>query len=311
VRFQLVVAALSLAAFLGGLSLMRQGLSGMGNHTFQRVLQRLVRTPTRGILTGTVVTAVVQSSAAITAITVGMVAGGSIAFREALGIILGANVGSTITPQLLTLNLQYVVFACLLLGMVGFVSRKAPLVHPSMALVGFSIIFIALETLKLSLRPLAALPWFQSTLAYAGPHPLIGVIAGCFVSAIIQSSTATTVVAMALASQFMIPMTGAIAIVLGANIGTCLTSVIASIGQGRPAQQVALSHVLLNVGGVALFVPFLTPFQHWMVMWTRNPAQQIANAHTLFNIICTLLVWPFVSAFARFIETILPDNRYA
>lgn len=309
--FQLVIAALSLAAFLGGLALMRQGLSGMGNHTFQRILQRLVKTPTRGILTGTVATAVVQSSAAITAIAVGMVAGGSIAFREALGIILGANVGSTVTPQLLTLNLQYVIFLCFLLGALGLITGKHALIHPSLALLGFSIIFIALETMKLALHPLATLTWFHSTLAYAGGHPVIGVIAGCIVSAIIQSSTATTVVTMALASESMIPLTGAIAIVLGANIGTCLTSVIAAVGQSRPAQQVALSHVLLNVGGVALFVPFLTPFQHWMALWTLDPAQQIANAHTLFNIICTLLVWPFVSAYARFIETILPDNRYA
>jgi phosphate:Na+ symporter len=290
---------------------MRQGLSGLGQGMFTRVLQQLVRTPSRGILTGAVVTAVVQSSAAVTAISVGMVAGGSMAFREALGIILGSNVGATVTPQLLTLNLWSFVFVCILMGVIGFALRKPSLRHPSMALLGFSCIFVALETLKVALRPLAALPWFQNTLSHAGLHPLLAVIAGCVASAVIQSSTATTVVTMALASQSVIPLSGAIAIVLGANIGTCLTSVIAAIGQTRSAQQVALAHVLLNVGGVAVFFPFLIPFSHWMTAWTLNPAQQIANAHTFFNVICTVLVWPFVTGFAQLVETLLPDNRYA
>lgn len=307
----IAIAALSLIAFIGGLAVMRQGLEGMGQGKFQKIVQKLVSTPTRGILTGTVITAAVQSSAAITAISVGMVASGSLAFREALGIILGSNVGTTITPQLLTLKLWWFVIPCLILGAIGLISRHPRLRNPSTALLGFACIFISLETLKMGLHPLATMPWFRAALSAAGLHPLFAVFAGCITSAIIQSSTATTVITMALASQSIIPLPGAIAIILGANVGTCLTSVIAAIGQSRPAQQVALSHVLLNVGGVALFFPWLIPFSRWIQGWSLNPAQQIANAHTVFNIVCTLLVWPLVPGFASLVEKLLPDNRHA
>jgi phosphate:Na+ symporter len=116
---------------------------------------------------------------------------------------------------------------------------------------------------------------------------------------------------MALASQSLIPLAGGIAIILGANVGTCFTSVLASIGQSRAAQRVALSHVLLNVGGVLLFLPFLAPYTELMAEWADTPAQQIANAHTVFNVVCTALVWPVTARFANLIERLLPDNLRA
>lgn len=302
---------LSLIAFLSGLSMMRRGLEQLSGSKLHHLMHMLVRTPTRGLVTGAVLTAAVQSSAAITAITVGMVASGSIAFREAIGVILGSNVGATMTPQLLTLNLTAIAIPCLLIGVTGYLVRKPRYRNISMALTGFACIVIALAALKVALHPLTTQPWLKASLAHAGLNPLAAITAGCLASAAIQSSTATTVITMALADTAVIPLQGAIAIVLGANIGTCLTSVIAAIGRGRAAEQVALSHVFLNVGGVALFFPFLPAFTTLMAHLANTPAQQIANAHTLFNIVCTLLVWPFSTSFARFIEYVLPDNRNA
>lgn len=126
----------------------------------------------------------------------------------------------------------------------------------------------------------------------------------------VQSSTATTLIAMALAADGLIPASGGIAIVLGANVGTCLTSVIAAIGTTRPAAQVALAHVILNVGGVILFFPMLTPFSAWMGSLTPDVAQQLANANTIFNIACTLAVWPFTKQFANFVERLLPGEGH-
>ncbi len=299
---------LSLIAFLSGLGLMRKGMGGMAQGRLSYLLKQIVKSPTRGILTGAISTAAVQSSAAVTAITVGLVAGGSLSFRNGLGLILGSNVGSTITPQILTLNLWGFVIPCLLFGIMGFLSRKQQFYFPSMALVGFSSVFIALQALEVALHPIAATPWFMRTLAEAGRNTLIAVLAGCSASALIQSSTAITVVTMALAANGAIQLEGAIAIILGANIGTCITSVIAAIGQSKSAQQVALSHVLLNVGGAIVILPFLHPFATIIAIMSPNPSQQIANAHTLFNLACTIFVWPICSSFASFIERILPNH---
>jgi phosphate:Na+ symporter len=302
---------LSLVAFLGGLSLMRHGMSGMSRGRLTNLLKKIAKTPTRGILTGTISTAAVQSSAAITAITVGLVAGENLSFRNGLGIILGSNVGSTITPQILVLNLWGIVIPSLIAGIIGFLSRRKRLYYPSMALVGFSSVFIALESLETSLRPLTNHPYFMHVLSTAGKNVLIGLLAGCLASALVQSSTATTVVTMALAADSVIPVQGAIAIVLGANVGTCITSVIAAIGQSRAAKQVALAHVVLNIAGVLAFIPFLHPFSMLVTWMSPNASQQIANAHTIFNLTCTILVWPVTAKFASWIERMLPDQVHA
>jgi phosphate:Na+ symporter len=306
-----VASVLALSAFLGGLYIMRSGLEGMGHGRLPSILHRFVSTPTKGIITGLLTTTLLQSSAAITAITVGMVASGSMVFRDAVGIILGSNVGSTITPQLLTLNLWIFVAPFLLIGIIGYVFGAKRFRHASMALVGFATIFVALQALSHALHPLAQTPWFRNLLAYAGHHVLLAILTGVVASAMIQSSTATTVITMALAMEFVIPLTGGIAIVLGANVGTCATSVLAAVGQTRPAQQVALSHVLLNVSGVLIMLPFMNSFTDLMAAFATNPAQQIANAHTAFNILSTLLVWPLASPFSRLVEVLLPDQRHA
>lgn len=307
----LLASALSLIGFLGGLKVMRDGLEGLGKGRLQQILHRFVRTPTRGILTGIVTTGLMQSSAAITAITVGMVASGSLAFRDALGVVLGANVGSTMMPLLLTLNLWGLVIPALGIGVLGFFSRRPRLKYPSMALTGFAAIFISLQALTVALHPVTQTPWFAKLLEFAGSRPLLAVLCGFAASALIQSSTATTVLTMALAADGLIPLTGAIAIVLGANVGTCATSVVAAIGQPRAAVQVALSHVLLNVGGVALVLPLLRPFAQLMMWLSPNVSQQIANAHTTFNLLSTLLVWPVTKSFADLVEWLLPNNQHA
>ena len=302
------IALTSLAAFIAGLRVMRAGMDGLAAGKMVALLQRMVRSPTRGILTGAFVTALLQSSSAITAITVGLVASGSMTFRNAIGVILGSNVGSTVTPQLLSLNLWGLVIPCLLLGIFLFIFARQRWLHWSMALIGFSLIFIALQCLERSVAPLTTTSTFRQTIIGATHHLDLTILIGCLASAMVQSSTAITVMAMAITADGGMTVRSGIALVLGANIGTCVTSVIASIGMSRASKQAALSHVLLNVGGVLLFLPFLSPFAAWLAHSSSNPAQQVANAHTLFNLICTLLLWPFVSPFATLIERLLPNQ---
>lgn len=303
-----IATVLSLLAFIGGLRVMRRGFEGMAEGRLTKWIERLVRTPSRGIVTGAITTAVLQSSAALTAITVGLVAAESLTFRNGLAVVLGANVGSTFTPQILNLNLWGLVLPAFAVGMLFIVLQKPRLRHPGEALIGFACIFIALQALKTSLHPLTASQLFAGTLQYAGSHLLTAAAIGCLASAAVQSSTATTLIAMALAADGLIPVSGGIAIVLGANVGTCFTSVIAAIGQNRASQQVALAHVLLNVGGVIACMPMLVPFSAFVEHLSQNPSQAIANANTLFNVACTLAVWPWTGRFASMIERLLPNQ---
>jgi len=303
-----IVAALSLTAFLAGLRALRYGLQSMSAGRLQQALQAVVKTPTRGVITGFIATAFIQSSAAVTAMTVGLVAAGSMTFSDAIGVVLGSNVGSTVIPQLLNFDLWNLAVVVFVLGLAGLASRRRRLLNPSVTLLGFATIFISLQSLTGALAPLSHSPWFAQALNTAGSNPIEAVLAGTLASALVQSSTATTVITMALAKDGLIPLHGGIALVLGANIGTCLTAILAALGQSREAQQVALAHVLLNVGGAFLFLPLLAPFADLNRWLSENPAQQIANAHTLYNMACTLLVWPFTTSFGNFVRRLLPDK---
>ncbi|RIV25865.1 Na/Pi cotransporter family protein [Alicyclobacillaceae bacterium I2511] len=302
---------LSFVTFLVGLKMMRSGLSAMGNGRLPDILQTLAKTPTRGIATGIVSTALLQSSAAVTAISVGLVASGSMVFRDALGIVLGANVGSTVTPQLLTLNLWALVVPCMFLGLAAYFSGPARWRSPGVALIGFCTLFVSLQAMTIALHPLAKSAWFAFLLGTAAQNIWIAALMGVLASAMVQSSTAVTVITMALVSDASVPLATGIAIVLGANVGTCLTSIIAAIGQSRPAQQVAVAHVLLNLGGVIVALPLLHPFTSLVSWMTPVASQQIADAHTLFNLFSTLAVWPFTRPFATGVERLLPDHRHA
>lgn len=302
------VMILSLVGFLGGLRIMRLGFEQLAEGRLVRILRRFVQTPTRGVLTGVIATAMTQSSAAITAMCVGLVASQTMVFRHALGVILGANVGSTVTPQLLTLNLWVIVIPSFIIGAVGSFMSTPGLRNAGMAIFGFACIFIALQCLTKSMSPIAATAWFARVIAQSGQVTWIAVVAGCLGSALVQSSTAITVITMAMAAQNLISLQGAVAIVLGANIGTCATALLAAIGQPRAALRVAVAHLILNGLGVLLILPILGEFTH-MVTWTAATTEQrIANAHTLFNLASTLIAWPLLRPFATLVERLVPDS---
>jgi phosphate:Na+ symporter len=306
--WSIVAAAASIVAFLVGLNVMREGLGDMAKGRLPKLLKTLVRTPGRGIATGAIVTSLLQSSAAVTAICVAMVAGGTMPFRHALGVVLGANVGSTVTPQLLTLDLWGIAVPALATGAVLVLLRRSRLRAPGLALSGFGTVFLSLQTLTATLEPLSRTPRFMHWLQWASAVPWLAALAGCVASAVIQSSTATTVITMALCKEHLVSVPSAIAIVLGANVGTCVTAVLAAVGQSRPAMQVALAHVLLNVAGVIVVLPWLDRFCRLVAAFGEDAAQQIANAHTLFNVASTLAVWPVTRYYARLIEWLLPDE---
>ncbi|UOF88919.1 Na/Pi symporter [Fodinisporobacter ferrooxydans] len=307
--YAVIKLAIGMYGLILGMHWMRSGLEELAADKLPIWIQRFVKTPTRGLFTGIFITLLLQSSGAVTVITIGFVSIGTITFADSIGVILGTNIGSTITAQMIALQLDRMAIPILGIGFLVMICCKRPLRHIGQALFGFGMIFTSLAFMTASLQPLAQSGWFRGLLQTSAANPLLGVLAGAFLTALVQSSSATTALTIALSSQHLVALPGAIAIVLGNNIGTCVTAVLAAIGNPIQARQVALAHVLLNVAGVAIFLPFLQPFTWLNQAITSSPAMQVAMAHTLFNIISSLLAWPIARPFASFIEWLLPARQ--
>lgn len=297
--------------FLGGMWTMRNGLENLAMNRLPYVLRHFVKTPTRGMITGILTTMMLQSSAAVMLITLGLVSARQMAFADSIGIILGSNVGTSITVQLLALQLEQMIVPVLLLGLFFLLILRGKARYFGIALLGFASMLFAMELMAFALKPLGQTPWFRHMLTLSAQHPLLGVLTGTLLTALVQSSTATTTLTIALAADGYIALPGSIAIVLGNNIGTCVTSVLASIGGPLAAQRAAAAHVMLNVLGVLVFLPFLWPFATLIQWLSPSLPVQVALAHTLFNLLSSLAVWPIARPFARFIELLLRGREIA
>ncbi|WP_166238367.1 Na/Pi cotransporter family protein [Paenibacillus turpanensis] len=295
-----------LAIFLFGLKIMEIALHQWAGPYLQSVLKQFTKTPLHGLLTGTATTAVLQSSSAVTVITIGLVNSGLLTFSRTLGIILGTNIGTCLTTELIGLNIGrhaltilYVAAAVwsstfLVMPFVRYLHKAIPHLRClSLTAAGFACIMLGMkvmETITPALQSRGLFIWF---LEHAQTSILWGVIAGMVITAVIQSGTATIGIAMGLAAVSAISVDLAVAITLGANIGSCSTGLIACIGSSKSAQFVAWSHVTLNLIGTALFLPFIGQLAAVSGMISSDPIGQIAHAQTIFNIVCSVLALPF------------------
>lgn len=290
----LLALTLGLAFLLYGMHLLRLGLQRFAGEAFRNVLHHMTATPWRGFWSGTIATAILQSSTALTVMAVSFVDSGLIPFQNALGLILGSNIGTTVTTQLLALPFDQFIPYALLLGGGGYLFFPNRWRYLALSILGFGMLFMALSLLESGMAPVAELPWVQSSLHQLGDHHLQGVLAGTLLSALLHSSAATTGIVMLLAEDGWITLPTALAFIFGANIGTCFTAVLASLATNRAAQKVAIFHVLLNLFGVILFMPFLTPMANFLERVGGSLSFQVANAHTLFNVISSLLAFPLL-----------------
>lgn len=306
-----------LALFLVGLVTLRAGLRKAATTHMHRWIRRLVRTPWRGCLTGIAATMVMQSSAAVTIISMGLVGAGVLSFPDTIGVILGTNIGSTFTVGLLALEIERIGPWLALSGFAAFAAmwlllrpRRSRLWQLARAvcisLVGFGALFTGFGLMNAAAQPLLTSPALRTLILATVAHPVVGVVAGTVLTALIGSSSATTALVISLAAQGGIPLTAAIAFVFGNNIGTCLTAILASIGGTRPVQRVAATHVLLNVGATLCFLPLLTPFTWIVTTLAPTPAGQIVLAHVLFNVISSLAALPFAKPIAVSLTRLLP-----
>ncbi len=300
-----------IALFMYGMQLMGDGLQKAAGAKLQRILEAMTGVLIMGVLLGTVVTAVLQASGATTVMTVGLVNAGLLTLKQAFGIIMGANIGTTVTAQLIAFKLsEYVtimIFAGFLLQLLAKRSRSKYL---GQVILGFGILMLGMDMMGKAVLPLRNYTGFIEFIEAFSGNPILGICVGVFMTVVIQSSSATIGVLIAMASQGLIPLVDAIPVLLGDNIGTCITAILASLRANATAKRVALAHVLFNVIGSIIFVVFMPLFVKLVMAVSPQGdiARQIANAHTSFNVINTLLFLPFAGHFVSLVEKILPDK---
>lgn len=303
-----------LALFLYGMQMMSGGLEAAAGDRMKQILEKLTSNRLLGVLVGTGITAVIQSSSATTVMVVGFVNAGMMNLRQAVWIIMGANIGTTITGQLVALDIGAIAPLIAFIGVAMIVFVKKPMSHYVGAIfAGLGILFIGMDMMSAAMLPLRDEPAFVSLMT-SFSNPLLGIAAGTIFTAIIQSSSASVGILQALARSGLVGLDGAVFVLFGQNIGTCITAVLASIGTGREAKQTTIIHLSFNLIGTAIFtiICLLTvntafSLTDLVASWTPGrPDAQIANMHTLFNIVTTLLLLPFGSYLASFAQHILP-----
>lgn len=290
-----------LAIFLFGMQIMRIGFEHLFINKIKKKLSLLTNHVILGVFTGTVVTALLQSSSAVTLLTIGLVHSRIITFKQALGIVLGTNIGTCLTTELIAFDIHGFGIYFFIVGCICFLIPFSIIRAIGLASGGFGLLFIGMQTMQSILPFLKQTGWIETMYDFGTYGILEGVFTGTILTALIQSSTATTAITMNLMYDQLIPLSIAIAIILGSNIGTCMTAILASIATDKTARQVATAHVLLNLIGVLVFIPLIPLLSQIVEGMTTYPVQQVAHAQTIFNIVCSLVVLPFITYFEKLV----------
>ena len=303
-----------LALFLYGMQMMSTGLEAAAGNRMKSILEKLTSNRIKGVLVGAAITAVIQSSSATTVMVVGFVNSGLMTLKQAVWVIMGANIGTTITGQLIALDIGAIapLFAIAGVGAIMFI-KSEKVHHISSIFAGLGILFMGMDMMGAAMSPLKESEALISLMTKFD-NPLLGILVGALFTAVIQSSSASVGILQALASTGMIPLSSAVFVLFGQNIGTCITAVLASIGMKVNAKRTTVIHLLFNIIGTVLFtvICLVTPYVTWIeAMTPGDPVAQIANAHTVFNIVTTLLLLPFGTHMANIAVRILPDSKKA
>lgn len=301
-----------LGLFLYGMKLMGSGLQKSAGDKLKKIIEMLTSNRFMGVLVGTFVTAVIQSSSATTVMVVGFVNAGIMNLTQAIGIIMGANVGTTVTAQLVSFNLTEFAPVAVGIGMVIYLFSSNPKSKNfAEILIGFGILFIGMDYLKGAVKPLREIQAFKDMLMNFSHNPLLGVLMGFAITVVVQSSSASMGILLALASSGMITLDSALPILYGDNIGTCTTALISSIGANKNAKRAAVMHLVFNLIGTLLFITVLSiPIKHIVLsMNATDVPRQIANAHTLFNITNVLIQIPFATLIVKIVLKLIPDTE--
>lgn len=298
-----------LAIFLYGMNVMSDALQKTAGDKMKNLLEILTRNNVLAVLVGTLITAIIQSSSGTTVMVVGLVNAGIMKLSQAVGVIMGANIGTTMTAQLIAFKLTDVVPFALIIGVI-FVLFGKKKTHKQVGefVLGFGLLFMGMGYMSDAMKPLREIPQFTQLMVDLQHNPVLGVFVGFLLTAIVQSSSATIGILQALASQGLVPIEAALPILFGDNIGTCITAILASIGANLTAKRAALIHLTFNIIGTIIFLIILQPVTGIIKMISLDPVRQIANAHTLFNVTNTIIQLPFASLLVAFVTKILPGK---
>ena len=305
-----------LGLFLYGMKMMGDGLENVLGEKLKNIFEKITTNPVKGVATGAVITAVIQSSSATTVMIVGFANAGLMNLYQAAAVIMGANIGTTITPQLIAFNLDAIIPVFLGLGSLTILISKGKKGREiGNIILGFGIIFLGMELMRDTMSPLANSQTFATLIMNLKGDVIIGILVGETMTAVIQSSSASTGILIALASTGVLPLEVAVPILFGNNIGTCITALLASIGTSKAAKKAALIHLFFNIFGTLIFIPLINPLiqlvQAISPGGTIEIKRQIANAHTIFNITNTIIMVPFIKCLVLLVNKIIPGEDEA
>ncbi len=297
-----------LGMFLYGMEMMSDGMKLTAGNKMRSILEKLTSNRFLSVGVGAFVTMVIQSSSATTVMLVSFVNSGLLTFAQGLGVILGSNIGSTVTAQIVAFKVTDYALALIAIGaLMSLFSKKESSKNIGFVILGFGLLFYGMKVMSDTMKPLRTNQTFNSILV-SFENPFMGILAGAIFTALIQSSSATTGIVITLASGGSITLEAGIPLIFGANIGTCVTALLAGLNASREAKRIAIAHVLFNVTGVLLFCFWIPTFSSWMATTADNIPRQIANAHTFFNILATVVFIPFTSIIAELIIKYFPDK---
>lgn len=310
-----------LALFLFGMEQMSDALKSTMGDQMKVLLAKLTRNRFTGALTGAFVTAVVQSSSVTTVLVVGFVSAGMMSISQSIGVIMGANVGTTITAQIVAFKVEEAALWMVAIGfLMQFTSKQERIKHYGSMLMGLGLVFYGMSLMGDAMHPLRSYEPFLQLMSQMD-RPLLAILVGALFTALVQSSSATTAIVITMAGQGLISLEAGIALAFGANIGTCVTALLASLGKSREALRAAVLHVVFNIGGVLIWLPIISLLASWVVALSPTHPElegtarlaaevprQIANAHTLFNIVNTLVFIGFTAYMARLVQRLVPEK---
>jgi phosphate:Na+ symporter len=299
-----------LALLLYGMQLIGEGLQRVAGGHLRHLLTRMTRTRLAAVASGALVTAIIQSSSATTLMLIGFVSAGLVTFPQSLGVILGADIGTTFTVQLLAFKIQEL--SLLLVGVgfaMAFFARRGLVKSVGQVALGFGFIFLGMKVMNDGLAPLAEHDLTRQVLVALADNQFLALLVGAVLSAGMASSAATIGLLLSLGHQGLLPLAAAIPVVLGANIGTCATALAASLRSSSDARRVAVAHIAFKVLGVALVFPVIGALTTFIAQTAADPARQIANAHTFFNVAISALFLPFAPWAARVITAMVPEEE--
>ena len=312
-----------LAVFIFGMNMMSECLQKAAGEKMKTILSLLTKNPVLGVLAGALTTAVLQSSSATTVMAIGFVSAGLMTLPQAISIILGANIGTTMTAQIIAFKISDYIYVFIFIGfLIHFICKSEKIKNIGQTIFAFGLLFLGIETMGSVMKPLASSPFFTNLIGQVAHVPVLGVLVGTLMTLVVQSSSATIAVLQNFASQAgpdgvtsIIGLVGAIPILLGDNIGTTITALLASVGQSKDAKRTAVAHCMFNLSGAFLFIWFVKPYASLIQYISPKGnevdviSRQIANAHTGFNLVMTLVWIPLIPVMVKIVMKIVSDRQ--